>query len=292
LPDDAATPSSDGAAASSSDDVGLLAGRSAVVTGGGAGIGGAISRAFAAAGAQVIVAEVDPEHAGRAVSDIEAAGGSAHAVVCDVREPAAAERVAEVAAAHAEGRVDVLVNNAGDYRPAGLFADSSEADWEALYAINLQHVLRFTRAFLPGMLERGSGAIVNVSTVEAFRGIPGCSVYSAFKAGVSQFTRSLAVEVGGQGVRVNALAPDVTETAQTPYDRWVPEEQRGLVPSWVPLGRFGAPADVARVALFLASDQARFVTGHTIPVDGGTLAASGWYKKVGAKRWTNRPQNP
>jgi NAD(P)-dependent dehydrogenase (short-subunit alcohol dehydrogenase family) len=128
--------------------------------------------------------------------------------------------------------------------------------------------------------------------VEAFRGIPGCSVYSAFKAGVSQFTRSLAVEVGGQGVRVNALAPDVTETLQAPYDRWVPEEQRGLVPSWVPLVRFGEPADVARVALFLASDEARFVTGHTIPVDGGTLAASGWYKKVGARRWTNRPQNP
>lgn len=271
---------------------GLLAGRSAVVTGGGDGIGGAISRAFAGAGARVIVAEIDAERAFRVVSDIEAAGGCARAVVCDVREPGAAESVAEVAAAYGEGRVDVLVNNVGDYRPAGLFADSSEADWEALYAVNLQHVLRFTRAFLPGMLERGCGAIVNVSTVEAFRGIPGCSVYSAFKAGVSQFTRSLAVEVGGQGVRVNALAPDVTETSQTPYDRWVPEEQRALVPSWVPLGRFGEPSDVARVALFLASDEARFVTGHTIPVDGGTLAASGWYKKAGARRWTNRPQNP
>ena len=91
------------------------------------------------------------------------------------------------------------------------------------------------QAFLPEMLEQGDGAIVNVATVEAFRGIPACSVYSAFKAGVVAFTRSLAVEVGGRGVRVNAIAPDVTETPQTPYHRWVPAEQQELVPSWVPL---------------------------------------------------------
>lgn len=258
------------------------------MTGGGAGIGGAISRSFAAAGARVVVAEIDPERAEAVVGEIAAAGGQAMPVVCDVREADAAERVREAAG----GAADVLVNNAGDYRPAGLFVESSEADWDALYAINLRHVLRFSRAFVPGMVERGAGSIVNVATVEAFRGIPACAVYSAFKAGVVAFTRSLAVELGGSGVRVNAIAPDVTDTPQTPYHRWVSGEQQELVASWVPVGRFGRPEDAAAVALFLASEQAAFVTGQTLPVDGGTLAASGWYKHVGSARWTNRPRRP
>ena len=188
--------------------------------------------------------------------------------------------------------LDILVNNVGDYRPAGHFAKSSETDWDELYAVNLLHVFRFTRAFLPGMLARGRGAIVNVSTVEAFRGIPANAVYSAFKAGVSQFTKSLAVEVGGYGVRVNAVAPDFIQTAQTPYDEWLTEEDQKLVPSWVPVARIGRAEDVAEVILFLASERAAYVTGQTLPVDGGTLAASGWYKRQGRDRWTNRPRRP
>ena len=267
----------------------LLAGRRALVTGGGSGIGAAIARALAGAGAQVVVAELEADLAKQTTAVIDAAGGRALSVLCDVREADAPARVAD---AFGGETVDVLVNNVGHYAPAGLFAETSEEDWQALYAVNLLHVFRFTRHFLPAMIERGSGSIVNVSTVEAFRGIPANAVYSAFKAGVSQFTKSLAVEVGPHGVRVNAVAPDLIETRQTPYDRWISDEEKKMVPSWVPLGRIGQPDDVAQVVLFLASDQARYVTGHTLPVDGGTLAAGGWYKRLGRERWTNRPRDP
>jgi NAD(P)-dependent dehydrogenase (short-subunit alcohol dehydrogenase family) len=109
---------------------------------------------------------------------------------------------------------------------------------------------------------------------------------------VSQFTKSLALEVAPHGVRVNAIAPDVTQTPQVPYDQWVSAEEQAMIPSWVPIGRFGTPNDAAQVALFLASDAAGFVTGHTIPTDGGTLAAGGWYKLRGRDQWTNRPRQP
>jgi NAD(P)-dependent dehydrogenase (short-subunit alcohol dehydrogenase family) len=270
----------------------VLADRVAVVTGGGDGIGGGISALFAAAGARVLVVDIDAEAAERTVAAIGGAGGQASAHIADVRDAAAVAGMAQTAQTFGGGRVDVLVNNVGHYVKAGVFAESSEEDWEALYAINLLHVLRCTRAFLPGMLERERGAIVNLSTVEAFRGIPTCAVYSAFKAGVSQFTKSLALEVAPHGVRVNAIAPDVTQTPQVPYDQWVSAEEQAMIPSWVPIGRFGTPNDAAQVALFLASDAAGFVTGHTIPTDGGTLAAGGWYKLRGRDQWTNRPRQP
>jgi NAD(P)-dependent dehydrogenase (short-subunit alcohol dehydrogenase family) len=234
--------------------------------------------------------DIDPEGAARAVADIEAAGGEAAAHVSDIRDPASVAAVAEAALDFGGGRVDVLVNNVGHYAPTRLFAESTEEDWQAQYEISLHHVFRCTRALLPGMIERRAGAIVNLATVEALRGIPAHAVYSAFKAAIIAFTRSLAVEVGGHGVRVNAIAPDLTDTPQTPFHRWIPAADRKLIPSWIPLGRFGTPEEQADVALFLASDLARFVTGQTIAVDGGTTAAGGWYKEVGAERWTNMPR--
>ena len=122
------------------------------------------------------------------------------------------------------------------------------------------------------------GSIVNVSSIEGVRGYPPDPVYGAYKAAVNQFTRSLAVQVGDRGVRVNAIAPDVTDSCQVPYDRMVPEDQRHLWPRWVPVGRMGVPEDQARIVLFLASDQSAFVTGQVLNTAGGTEAAGGWFR--------------
>ena len=177
------------------------------------------------------------------------------------------------------GRVDVLVNNVGHYLPGdGPFVESTEDEWDELYRVNLRHVFSCTQAFLPPMLERRTGSIINVSSVEAFRAIPRRPVYSAFKGAITQFTKSLAVELGNDGIRVNAIAPDLTESLQVPYAKWVPDEQRHVIPTWVPVGRFGTPDDIAGVAIFLASDLAAFVTGTTVHADGGSLAAGGWFR--------------
>ena len=266
----------------------LLEGKTAVITGGGAGIGGAISRVFAAAGAAVCVAEIDDDYARQVEQDITDNGGRVHVHRGDIRDPKVVSGLHEAAMDFGGGRVDVLVNNVGHYVPYKLFADSSEEDWDTQYQISFLHVLRCTRAFLPGMIEQGAGAILSISTVEAMRGIPGNAVYSALKAGLVNFTRSLAVEVGGHGVRVNALAPDLTHTPQTPMYDWHPD--RNMTRCWVPLGRFAAPTEQADAALFLVSDQARFVTGQTLCVDGGTTAASGWYRPDPERdNWSNTP---
>jgi NAD(P)-dependent dehydrogenase (short-subunit alcohol dehydrogenase family) len=262
----------------------LLAGRRAVVTGGGGGIGRAISERFAAEGASVVVAELDADRAVEAEQAITDAGGDVTAVVGDVTDAGFVTELAAVA-----GVVDVLVNNVGHYLTRGNdFFDASPADWDALHAVNLRHVLLCTRAFVDGMVERGRGSIVNVSSVEAFRAIPNRPVYSAYKAAVTGFTRSLAVDVGNAGVRVNAIATDLTESLQVRYSAWVPDDQRDRIPAWVPVGRFGTADDIAGVALFLASDLSAFVTGTTVHADGGSLAAGGWFRRPDGT-WTNRP---
>jgi NAD(P)-dependent dehydrogenase (short-subunit alcohol dehydrogenase family) len=271
---------------------GLLAGHVAVVTGGAGGIGGATTRRLAAEGALVVVNDCDEARLAAVVADVAGAGGSAVPVPGDIRLSPTITTLADAAAAQADGRIDVLVNNVGDYRPNGRFLRTTEEDWASLHALNFEHVLRCTRAIAPAMVDRGSGSIVNVSTVEASRGIPANAVYSAYNAAVEAFTRSLAVELGGDGVRVNAIAPDLADTLQTPADTMLRGRDPALLRSWVPLGRFGDPEDYADVVLFLASDLSRFVTGHVIPVDGGTRAASGWYRRADGRGWTNLPDQP
>jgi NAD(P)-dependent dehydrogenase (short-subunit alcohol dehydrogenase family) len=194
----------------------LLDGKVAVVTGGGDGIGGAVSRLFAAHGAVVEIAEVDPERAKRAQAEITAAGGSATAHVVDVTEPSDVERLRS-AVLERHGRVDVLVNNVGDYRPLVPYRKSDAGTWDTTYRNNLFHVFAVTRAFLDPMVDRRGGAIVNIHSVEGMRGYPGEPVYAAMKAAVAHFTTSLAVAVGRHGVRVNGIGPDLTQTPQVDY---------------------------------------------------------------------------
>ena len=265
----------------------LLDGRVAVVTGGGAGIGAAIATLFAEHGARVELAEVDPGRAERTRRAIEATGGSVCAHVVDVTAAAGVARLAdEVLSEH--DHVDVLVNNVGDYRPLVRFEESTPESWQAMYDVNLLHVFAVTRAFLGTMSARGKGSIVTVHSVEGMRGYPGDPVYAAMKAGVAHFTTSLAVAVGRSGIRVNGIGPDLTQTPQVDYLTGS-EGHDDLWPSWAPVGRLGWPEDQARVALFLASDLSGFVTGHNIPVDGGTKAGGGWFYSPTDRRFVNRP---
>jgi NAD(P)-dependent dehydrogenase (short-subunit alcohol dehydrogenase family) len=261
----------------------LLARRRAVVTGGAFGIGAGIARALAYHGARVLIVDVD--EAVRTTA--RALGPQTEVLIADVTAPATAELVADAAARL--GGADILVNNVGDFRPAGPFAGSTPEQWRRMYDLNFGHVLAVTHALLPTMIERGRGAILNVSSVEGMRGIPGNAVYGAMKAAVVSFTASLAAEVGQYGVRVNAIAPDFTDTPQTPMWASTDERYADHVGKWVPAGRFGHPTDHGDAAVFLVSDQSAFITGETLRVDGGTLAAPGWFRRDEA-RFTNLPR--
>jgi meso-butanediol dehydrogenase / (S,S)-butanediol dehydrogenase / diacetyl reductase len=272
----------------------LLAEQVAVVTGGGGGIGAATAQLFSQHGAHVVIVDNDTELAQRTADEITTAGGSALPVITDVRD---ADQVAGLARTVLDrhGRVNVLVNNVGHWvRHPGNFVATDPQLWDELYQINLHHVFLVTHAFLPTMINQRTGAIVNVSSVEGLRGYPEDPVYAAFKAAVIHFTRSLAVQVGADGVRVNGIGPDVTESLQVPYSQWLSAEEQLQWPQWVPVGRMGLPEDQARVILFLASHLSAFVTGHTIPTDGGTGAAGGWFRssRRADREWTNRPIAP
>ena len=245
--------------------------RVALVTGGASGIGRATAELFAAEGARVVVADRNLPGAQEMVRRVASAGGTALAVEVDVSSAAAVAAMAQAALAAYE-HVDILVNNAGLSQGDDIL-QIDEATWDYNIAVVLKSVFLCSKALLPQMLARGYGAIVNISSVNGLTGL-GEEGYSAAKAGMINLTQNMAVKYGPAGVRANCICPG---TIRTPI--WQPQLEQDpriferLTP-WYPLGRIGEPEDVAKAALFLASDDAAWITGATLVVDGGLMAGS------------------
>jgi 3-oxoacyl-[acyl-carrier protein] reductase len=233
-----------------------LQGRRALVTGASRGIGAAVARELAAAGAEVVVGfNSGADEAARLAGEL---GGLA--IQADVSSAADAGRLIDEA-----GELDILVNNAGLTRD-GLLARMPDDDWRAVIETNLSSVFYTCRAVTRPMMKRRSGAIVNVSSIVGVHGNPGQTNYAASKAGIIGFTKSLARELGSRGVRANVVAPGYVRTRLTDV---LPEEARQLMLANTPLGRLGEPGDVAGAVRFLCSDEASFITGEVLLVDGG-----------------------
>jgi 3-oxoacyl-[acyl-carrier protein] reductase len=239
-------------------------GRVAIVTGASQGIGETIARDLAAEGAAVVLVDIQMDKLESVVRSIVDAGGRAEAHQADVADTAAAERIAAaVAAAH--GRIDHLINNAGITRD-GLLMRMKEEDWDAVLRVNLKGTFSFSRAVLRTMVAARYGRIVNIASVAGLMGNAGQANYSASKAGVIAFARSLAREVGSRGITVNAVAPGFIATAMTDA---LPEDVRKAYLEIIPLKRFGLPKDVSSAVQFLLSDDAAYITGQVISVNGG-----------------------
>jgi 3-oxoacyl-[acyl-carrier protein] reductase len=266
-----------------------LSGKTALVTGAGAGIGRAVIEAFACSGARTAVVEIDSKRAAAVEMALREMGVEPLVTVADVCDADAINKVIGDIEARF-GHLDILVNNVGDFlRLSKPFEKMSDSEIETLYAVNLKSVFVPTRAAIPLIRKGGGGgSIISISSIEAFRGCPMNAVYSTFKHAITGFTRSLALELGPDSVRVNAIAPETTETRQVPVHAMVAPEHRDHISRWIPLGRFGEPVDLAGAALFLASDLSSWITGTTIHVDGGALAAGGWYRDPN-DYWTNVP---
>jgi 3-oxoacyl-[acyl-carrier protein] reductase len=240
--------------------------RVALITGGGSGFGKGIAETFAREGARVALIDIN-EEAARTVA--RAAGNQAIAVRCDVSQRADVDAAVK-ATLDAFGAIDILVNNAGTTHVRRPMLEVEEAEFDRLFAVNVKSIFLFARAVVPRMRERKSGIIINVGSTAGIRPRPGLTWYNASKAAVNLVSKSMAVELAPDGIRVCALAPVMAETPLLPtFMGGDSPELRAQFKATVPLGRFATIEDVANAALFLASDEAKFLTGNVLEVDGG-----------------------
>ncbi len=263
---------------------GRLAGRVAIVTGVGAGIGKGIATLFAEAGAHLVACDVDADTLERTAAEIRAAGGRIETLVCDVADRASADAL--VARAEGLGGPQILVNNAARYATKALL-DTSDDEWDGTLAATLDSVFYLCRAAVRSMVARGGGSIVNIASVNQIHANPNLPAYTAAKAGVRGLTMQIAVQYGTQGVRANSISPGLVVTeANAPT---MSAHDVAMNVEAYPVGRLGRPVDVAHAALFLASDEAAWISGVDLPVDGGLVAvAASSMVSPKVRRWYGR----
>jgi 3-oxoacyl-[acyl-carrier protein] reductase len=248
-----------------------LQGKIAAITGGALGIGRATAELFAAEGATVALADVEVDGAETVAKEITGRGGRAFAMRVDVGEAAHVQAFVDRIVADF-GRLDVMFANAGIAHSAP-FLDHPEAEWRRVLRVNLTGVFLCGQIAARQMVRQGGGRIIATASINGFRGVENLVGYNVAKAGVIELTKTMAVELAKHRVQVNAIAPAQIDTRLT---RRLPEEARRRRTERIPMGRFGEVDEVARAALFLASDEASFITGHTLAVDGGYLAGGLW----------------
>jgi NAD(P)-dependent dehydrogenase (short-subunit alcohol dehydrogenase family) len=251
-----------------------LQGQVAAITGGALGIGRATALTFAAEGAIVALGDVETAAAEAVVREITERGGKAIAVNMDVGDVGQVQAFVERVVAEF-GRLDVMFANAG-IAHAAPFLKHPEAQWHRVLRVNLTGVFLCCQAAARQMVKQGGGRIITTASINGFRGVENLVGYNVAKAGVVELTRTMAVELAPYHITVNAIAPAQIDTRLT---QGLPEEARRRRVERIPMGRFGEPEEVARAALFLASDDASYVTGHTLAVDGGYLAGGLWSRK-------------
>ncbi|MFY8113713.1 MAG: SDR family oxidoreductase [Rhabdaerophilum sp.] len=245
-----------------------LKGKTALVTGAGSGFGEGIARTFAREGARVAIVDINPDGARRVASAI---GASAIAVQADLTSAAETEAAVKAAAEFGGGRLDIVVNNAGWSHRNKPMMEVTEEEFDRVYAINVKAIFHMSRAVIPHYRAKGGGVIINIGSTAGIRPRPGLTWYNSTKGAVNLLSRSMAVELAPDRIRVNCVAPVIGATGLLEQFMGMPDtpENRAKFLATIPLGRFSTPDDIANACLYLASDEAEFITGVVLEVDGG-----------------------